>query len=63
MAPAAQITWLIGLIPGGLALFWVGMRFHNAGGPDAEGYLRKFLIWAAVFVVIWTFGIALDLTA
>jgi len=63
MAPAAQITWLIGLIPGGLALFWVAMRFHNADSPDAEGYFRRFLIWAVVFAVIWTVGIALDLTA
>jgi hypothetical protein len=36
-------------------------RSHR--GPDAEGYFRRFLIWAAVFAVIWTVGIALDLAA
>jgi hypothetical protein len=63
MAPAVQITWLIGLVPGGLAIFWVAMRFHNADSLDAQGYFRRFLIWAAVFAVICTVGIALDLTA
>jgi len=63
MAPAAQIAWYLGMIPGGIALYWAHKRWRYDDSPQAPLYLRKFLLWGALFAAFWAIGIALDMHA
>jgi hypothetical protein len=63
MAPAAQIAWWIGTIPGGIAFYWAHKRWRYDESSEAPKYFRKFLLWTGVSVAFWAIGIALDMAA
>jgi type IV secretory pathway TrbL component len=63
MTPAAQIAWLIGMIPGGIAVYWAYKRWRHDDSPEAPKYFRKFLVWGALSFIFWAIGVALDIHA
>jgi hypothetical protein len=63
MPVAAQIAWYLGMIPGGIALYWAHKAWHYDDSPNIPTYRRKFWIWAIPFVAFWAIGVAIDMYA